>query len=299
MTQKPIVVQVDGGIGRVICSLPALEQLSKKRRVIVLTSFPEVFFNNPCIYKAYNLNREYLWDDVIKHGEFVYPEPYFNHMYYNQKHHLIQSFNYILTGKAGSVTTGSICLTHDEKVWASEFITTRRQEFEGKKIVLLQCFGSGAKIEDNKICDSSYRSLPTEVVDKICENTNHLYINASHIHMNYANVWQQDFTTRQLIALTAYCDFIVSVDSFLIHAAAVFNKKSVVFFGGTDLRNLGYPDNIIIKRQGYPKNYVPNRFSGFVDCNKGALEFDDEEMESILKTINEVDSKEVDKSSDQ
>lgn len=283
--QKPYVVQIDGGIGRVICAIPALEKLSQKKKVTVLTSYPEVFFKNPHVFKAYNLSREYLWDDVIKHGEFFYPEPYYNHLYYNQDHHLIQSFNLLLTGEAGDVTPSTLYLTEEEKEWATEFVATRKQE-TGKKIVLLQCFGSGARFKDDKISDSTHRSLSSEMSMAICTRTDHTYINASHIKLNFPNVWQQDFTTRQLIALSSACDFIVGVDSAIMHMGAAFNKTGVIFFGSTFPQNLGYPCFKNIQRESYPKNYTPNRFSGFVDENSGALDFSEPELEGIIATIN-------------
>lgn len=287
LNDKPLVIQVDGGIGRVICSLPAIEALAQTRKVIVLTSFPEIFIGNPRVHKTYSLTREYLWDDVIKHGEFLYPEPYFSHRYYNQEQHLVQVFNHLLLGEAGSVDLGGkLYLTEDEITWAKDFILARKQEFEDKDIVLLQCFGSSAKIENNTVTDTTNRSLPTSAVDAVCANTKHLYINASHIAMNYPNVWQQAFTTRQLFALAAYCDFIISIDSFLMHVGAVFKKAGLVFFGSTFTKNLSYDTYRVFQRKGYPKSYVPNRFSGFVDENARALDFDEAEVEHIIDVIN-------------
>jgi hypothetical protein len=285
---KPYVVQLDGGIGRVICAIPAIEELAKKRRVIVLTSFPDVFLNNPHVYKTYNLNREYLWDDVIRHGEFLCPEPYFSHFYYNQEHHLIQSFNHLMTDNS-NMAHANLYLSVEERKWAEEFVNLRRQEFKDRAIILFQCFGSGAILEDDRVVDTSHRSLPTYVVDAICANTNPLYINASQIHMNYPNVWQQSFSTRQLFALTAYCDYVVSVDSCLIHIGASFSKTGLVFFGGTFPDNLSYPSYRVIQREGYPKSYMPNRFTGFVDENQGALDFDNIELGQIIKLINDLD----------
>ena len=284
------VVQIDGGIGRVLCAVPALEKLSELRKVSVLTSFPEVFMHNPKIYKTYSLNREYLWDDVIKHGHFLFPEPYFNHLYYNQIHHLMQSFNFLLTGDAGHVSTPNLYLTEDEKAWASNFMEMRKQEFPGKDVVLLQCFGSTAMLgEGGTTQDPTHRSLPSYAADAICRNTNHLYVNISHIPMDYSNVWQQQFTLRQLFALAAHCDFVISIDSCLSHIGAAFGKRGLVFFGGTFPQNLSYPSYRVIQREGYPKHYHPNRFSGFVDENQDALSFDTGELDKIIEVINAKD----------
>jgi hypothetical protein len=282
--EKPVVVQIDGGIGRVICSIPALETLAKSRKVIVVTSYPEVFYHNPNIYKVYPLTHAYLWDDVIRHGEFAYPEPYHHQDYYNQTLHLMQVFNLLLTGDGNIVTHPNLYLTEEENAWAKKFLDERRQE-RPRPVVLLQCFGSSAVLSNNVAQDNSKRSLPLNVVDAICRNTDPTYINISHLTLDYPNVWQHTFTLRQIFALAAHCAFIVGVDSFLLHVGNCFGKSGVAFFGGTYPQNLGYPHYQLIQRKGFPKSYVPNRFSGFVDENSGAMDFDNVEIGEILKLI--------------
>jgi len=292
-TEQAFVIQVDGGIGRIICSVPAIEALAQTRRVIVLTSHPEVFSYNPHVYKVYSLNREYLWDDVIRHGEFLYPEPYYNHLYYNQKLHLMQMFNLLLIGASGEITMPNLYFTQEEHNWAGEFISQRRQE-HGKDVVMLQCFGSAARVDNDTVIDPTYRSLPSNVVEAICNNTNYTYINASHIPLNFPNVWNQQLTLRQLLVLTVYCDFIIGVDSFLLHVGNACGKNGIAFFGATYPENLSYDRYRTIQRQGYPKVYVPNRFAGSVGNNAGAFDFDNIELGQILKIINDKEFSEAD-----
>jgi hypothetical protein len=71
-----------------------------------------------------------------------------------------------------------------------------------------------------------------------------------------------------------------------MHVGAAFNKVGIVFFGGTYPENLGYSNYRMVVRDGYPKSYIPNRFSGFIDKNKGALDFNTSEIEEIVKIIN-------------
>jgi hypothetical protein len=285
-TLKPYVVQIDGGIGRVICSIPAIEKLSKSKKVIVITSHPEVFWHNPYVYKVYGLGREYLWDDVIKHGEYLYPEPYFNYKYYNQEHHLIQSFDMLLNGGSGKFYTPKLYLTKEELSWATDFIQARRKDSGKQYVAMFQCTGSSAKLVDGNIEDTTNRSLPINIIKSIVLNSDCVYINASNISFDMDNIWNQNFTLRELFALTACSDFIVGVDSYLMHVGAAFNKVGMVFFGGTYPQNLGYSNYRMAVREGFPKTYLPNRFSGFIDENKGALDFDSNELEVIIKTIN-------------
>lgn len=278
------VVQVDGGIGRVLCSTHAIIQLAKKRKVVVLTSCPEVFWHNPSVHKVYGLsNNDYLWDDVIRQGEFLYPEPYHNYKYYNQQHHLSQSFNFLLNGEE-EFSEPKIFLTQDEKAWASEFIEARRTD--GKRpVAMLQWCGAGVQNEDGQ--DASCRSLPKSVIQQIVR-TDVTYINASHFPLTgQMNVWQQQFTLRQLFALTEQCDFVVTVDSCLSHIGAAFHRRGLLILGGTYSQNVGYPNYRIATRDGYPKAYHPNRFNGYISgVNFGAMDFSNEDCQQFIEIIN-------------
>ena len=94
------IIKIDGGIGRVICSTGSIKRYweTNPDKIVILTSWPEIFENNPYVYKVYKDDGsiQYLFDDIIKHGDFCYPEPYFDANYYNQKYHLSQSFNNLI-----------------------------------------------------------------------------------------------------------------------------------------------------------------------------------------------------------
>lgn len=288
-SSSPIVIQIDGGIGRLICATPAIELLSKihcERRIIVLASHPHVFLENPHIYKTYGLQSDYLWEDVIKHGEFRYPEPYHNYQYYTQKHHLIQTFNLLLTGQDDFILP-KIYLTQAEKAWGEDFIQTRKKEFD-RPVVLLQHAGAGASQDaDGKLVDDTYRSLPNDQLNYLLNNlTEFTFINASHIPIQRDNVWNQEFTLRQLFSLAHACDLFVGVDSFASHATAAFDKKGVLILGGTFKENVGYPNFETFYKKGYPKAYHPNRFSGYLPKqNEGAMRYSEEEMVEIVNAI--------------
>lgn len=290
---KNLIVQIDGGVGRVICSVPAINELAKNnldRKIIVLTSHPYVFYNNPHVWKVYTLDHDYLWEDVIKEGQFICPEPYHNHLYYTQEHHLIQSFNYIMNN-SDDMLSPTLYLTDQELRWGDGFINERRTD-SGKPVGVLQCMGMGAQLENDIFSDETYRSLHPKYIDRILSQIDQcVFINASHISLNCSNVWQQQFSTRQLFALIAACDFVVTVDSFTSHVGACFNKKGVLLLGGTYKENVAHPHYEIIQREGYPHAYFPNRFSGFIpNQNKDAMSFSDLEVDAIVSEILKVAS---------
>jgi len=79
---------------------------------------------------------------------------------------------------------------------------------------------------------------------------------------------------------------VFTIDSMLSHVGAAFHKTGVLLLGSTFSKNVGYPNYATLQRDGYPKNYFPNRFSGYVDRNKGAMDFTASEYDMIIDLIN-------------
>jgi hypothetical protein len=283
------IVQIDGGMGRVLCATAAINKMSREHETIVITSFPEIFFNHPNLHKIYNLSREYLWDDVIKNGEFLNPEPYHNHLYYNQKHHLSQSFNYLLNGDS-SFSFPQVFLTPQELSWAASYIDNIKVRTNCSHVIGYQPFGAGCVANDPLGCvDASNRSLSGDAARFIAENIKYTLLNLSHVPINLPNVWQGTFTTREYLALAAHVDSVLTVDSFLSHAAAAFGKTGVLLLGATHVQNVGYPNYRTCYRDGFPKAYYPNRFAGFVDKSKDAMHYNSEDLHTIIDIVNNRD----------
>ena len=95
---------LNGGAGRMLCSIPALELYEKesgdKDFVIVCEGGTDMFKGHPTLHKrAYDPWHKNLFDDVIKHRQVVNPEPYQVWEYYNQKCSLSQAFDILFNDK--------------------------------------------------------------------------------------------------------------------------------------------------------------------------------------------------------
>lgn len=278
------IIQIDGGIGRVLCATGAITKFSKMHETIVITTYPEIFYNHPHIHKVYNLNREYLWDDVIRHGEFIYPEPYHNHLYYNQKHHLTQSFNYLLNSDE-SFAFPQVFLSKQEMTWAQQYIENIRMRTNCSYVLGYQPFGAGCVLNETWN-DPTNRSLTIDAARFLAENINVTLLNMSHVPIDLPNVWQGLFTTREYLALASQINAILTVDSFLSHAASAFGKTGLLMLGATQVQNVGYPNYRVCYRDGFPKSYNPNRFTGAVDRTKNAMQYNGSELRTIVDIMN-------------
>lgn len=287
------IIKIDGGIGRVICATGAIRKLAQIDTwddIVIITSWPEVFENNPYILKLYKDGSiPYLFDDVIKHGKFYYPEPYHEWTYYVQEQHLIQSFNFILNGIIEK-TKPEIFITEEEKNFGLDVVSKALAASGKKSAIAYQPFGSGASMSTcGVISDPSYRSLTDDLNKKIltdCKDS--VFINLSHIPINHPNCWQQQYTLRQLFAVASACHAVVSIDSLLSHVGVAFEKKGVLILGSTYSINVGYDEYKnyeTFQKSGYPRSYQSNRFGGHVEKNKYAMDFDGVDQTRIIESI--------------
>lgn len=307
--KKTKIVIVDGGIGRVICSVPAIEKLAEKEDVIVLTGWLEPYMLNNKIKRLYHISHPYLWDDVISKGELVQPEPYHHHLYYTQQHHLIESFNYLLNGEA-EMTTPNIYLNEEEIQWGKEFIAGIKKQFGDKPIILFQPFGAGAKVtggqtcnsgtcttEEFKIVDPSNRSLSledtNEFIEKLSKDFIVLYMGTLPIGKNTkAIIPGPTPNMRQWFTIIKQVNYFFGIDSSAQHVCYSFGIKGTVMLGATFKENISYEKHFnIFQKEGYPKVYDPIRMPGVnftnsaSEQNKGAMVFSEEEKQKILDMV--------------
>jgi hypothetical protein len=278
MTKKfnKIVVKIDGGIGREICAIPALEKLAESYQVTVICGYPELFNGNPYIYRAYPLANRYLFEDVILNSDqFKYPEPYSNSAFYLQKRHLIECFNLELNGVL-EFKKSNIYLTQTERSKAFEYVEKYIGNY--KKIVAYQPFGSMFKPikmdmgkfrnSDNPIAknlllldravqydDPSHRSLPFCLAKKIVfDKPEYLFLNFSSIKIDAPNILNIAEPLRSSLALIDQCHSFISVDSFLLHGASALGKTGYAILGASWPGNVSYPGCEVIQKAGWPKS---------------------------------------------
>ncbi len=286
------IIQIDGGIGRCIAFTGALRHLKEKYpkdKITILTSVPEIFYNNNDIDKVYPLNTPYLFENVIQKGHYFKPEPYNMYEYYVEDKHISTCFNKEMTDDDLFVKP-IINLTEKEKKEAQLWVSK-----QPRPIILFQPHGMhGGK----GLPDMTYRSLTDEFAEKLgkeMQKKYDIYIVKSQDQKGIKDLKTfNGLSIRQIIALVPYVHGIVCCDSFMQHACGAFGKKAIVFWGATIPENLGYETNVNIlpkkKRIRIP-NRLPHNYLDVENINKGVNEFGDEEIKRVMEELDKPNSK--------
>ena len=92
---------INGGAGRVVASIPALEKYAETHDdfIIVCEGGMNFYRGHSILHKyAYDNWHKGLFEDKIKDRDCVTPEPYRQWHYYNQKCSLAQAFDIEING---------------------------------------------------------------------------------------------------------------------------------------------------------------------------------------------------------
>ena len=92
---------INGGAGRVVASIPALEKYAETHDdfIIVCEGGMNFYRGHPVLHKyAYDNWHKGLFEDKIKDRDCMTPEPYRIWHYYNQKCSLSQAFDIEING---------------------------------------------------------------------------------------------------------------------------------------------------------------------------------------------------------
>ena len=89
---------INGGAGRVICSIPALEKFQEENPnedfIIVCEGGTDFFKGHPTLYqRVYDNWHKNLFEDKLINMELLTPEPYRVWEYFNQKCSIAQAYD--------------------------------------------------------------------------------------------------------------------------------------------------------------------------------------------------------------
>lgn len=296
---------IDGGAGRLITAIPALEKyamLNPDDDFRVLTAaWESLYWAHPLLQsRTFNMSGKGVFDLHIKNNKIVHPEPYAVNGYYNQKLHLTQAFDQEInkTDDHSDLDKPNLYLTKKEIDAGRNMINEIRQQKQKEKVIVIQPYGSGMSMENNRPVDRGNRSLDVDFALQLIYNLSQKYAvvyfgNKEFYHPGDSYsvpAFEKGNDLRMYMALISQCDYFIGVDSVGQHIARAFNIPGTVIMGGTFETNVSYPKHFRIYRNNFLPTYVPIRISG-IDCefsdnlNDKVMEFTSEDIENIITGI--------------
>lgn len=299
--ERKKVFVINGGVGRVICSLPAFEKFLKINGTyfnIICESGIEFFLGTELQDLVYDPTHKGLFKDIIKPSQLITLEPYHEWGYYNQQKSLTESFDKLINGTDGhsDLNRPKIVLSKTEEINALSIIKKAQEEGKKKRTIVFQPFGrSAVQHESGHVIDQSSRSLSTNDYFYISEALRRHYnvIGFTEIKFDNDKNVKVEADLRHWAAIIEAADYFVGVDSCGQHMAYSFNKPGSVILGSTFAENISYPKhfNIIEKPNNYfEKVYSPIRITSrdgeFADrLNDKCMDFTEDELDGIVRNI--------------
>lgn len=299
---------LDGGAGRIIAAIPALEKYVKNHPEedvkIVIGGWDNLYWGNPLLQNiTYSPDTKGLFDDIIKTADvIVSPEPYRIPDYFNQKISIAQAFDLEINGSIDTDIPRLFLNKAEEKGAASAFADLKAQQKKDISIVI-QPFGRSSRVDRGDIIDDSSRGLDSsaylKLVKKLSTKYNLFLFAEKQFHLpEDTYTAKPELDLRMWASMIEFCDYFIGCDSVGQHMARAFDKPGTVIVGSTFPVNVTYPDWFqVIEKEGAVKKYSPIRICGLDShladrYNDRCMDFTDEEIDQMfMKIVSDIENK--------
>ena len=306
MTRKK-VFSIDGGAGRAICAIPALEKYARLNPEedwnIIIGGWDALYFGNPLLQeRTYSMDVKGLFNNLIKDSQIIHPEPYTQWQYYNQQCSLAEAFDKIIneTDDHSDLGKPNLYLCKGEEKNAANMLASVKAKQSKDITIVIQPFGRSARVDNGDIIDDSTRSIEPHVYHQLVKKLSQKYNIILMAEPDFVNLVSQDdqisekpqgVDLRFWSAIMESVDYFIGCDSVGQHMARAFDVPGTVIMGSTYASNVSYPDYFnMIENKNVEKVYSPIRVAGF-DChltdrlNDKLMDFTEEEVDEIYKSI--------------
>ena len=311
---RPKSFFINGGAGRVLCSIPALEKYQEDHPdedfLIVCEGGTDFFKGHPTLYgKVYDNWHKNLFRDKLIHTDTISPEPYRVWEYYNQKCNLSQAFDIAINNKGiRDLPKPTIKLSKEESINGKFIVAEVRQKTNKKKTVVFQPYGRGVQQAGNIITDPSGRSFEHGNMVSIIKRLQKKYsvILMSEFAFDFEKEGLRDtisFPAGNGVPMRGWAGIIKEADLFLgcdsvgQHIAHAVGTPVVAVMGSTFGVNVSYPEeerfDVLDMGEGL-RQYDPIRICPDEESarlNDGIMAMNDKVEEVIMKSVDKLMNK--------
>jgi hypothetical protein len=228
MSDKYTIFHIDGGVGKNIVATAVAKSIKTaypEHKLIVVTAYPEVYLNNPNIYRVYKFgNLPYFYDNYIngKDSIILRMEPYHSGDLLYKRKSLAEVWCDVFKIPCVSKVP-EIFLTQREMIYTNQVMNKQGP------ILLIQAFGGA---ENQNFPYSWSRDLPPlfaqNLIDTLKPKFDKIYLIGRQNQPELKNTVKITDHLRNLFCYIYQADKILGIDSFVQHAAAALSKKATV-----------------------------------------------------------------------
>jgi len=254
---RPKAYFINGGAGRVICSIPAFEKLSETTDdfIIVSESGLDFYKGHPTLHKhAYDVWHKGLFENFLKDRDLITPEPYRLWEYFNQKCSLAQAFDIIINDQGiRNLSDPKIYLNKMEIAVGYNVVQEVKAKTGFDKVLVIQPFGRGIQHMGEMLIDSSSRSFHLidiiEIINELKKEYAIILMSEFPVALEEKDSGKYPVAMPQIPDIRAWASVIEVADHFLgcdsvgQHIAKSLGKTATVAVGSTFPINITYPDS--------------------------------------------------------
>jgi len=279
-SKRPKAFFLNGGMGRIISAIPALEKYYEAKEdpdfIIVIEGICNIMNGHPTLdNKTYDMYHKNLFHTKLINMDIVSPEPYRLNEYFNQKCDIAQAFDMLINKKGiRELPAPTLVLSKEELLAGRKAIDEIKEKVKKEKFVIIQPFGRAITQIDNSFVDKSNRSIEfsnlKQIIKKLQEKDWAVCI-MSEFGIEFKDAGFKDEVAipeipdlRKWAGLIKYADHFLGCDSVGQHLAKAMETPASVVMGATYPINTSYPNDknfTIIDMGQFDREYDPIRIS--------------------------------------
>lgn len=296
---------IDGGLGRTICSLPALLKYAKNHPneewYVIMHGWSFITYGIKELQnRTFEMETKNIFENVfLKVDQVITPEPYRVPKFYKKEISLIEAFDVEInqTNDHSDLEKPNIVLSEYEILKGKEIINNAKLTHKKEKTIVIQPYGSTAQIITSGVFDDSLRSMPEKIFLDLSKKLSKLYniiyfgdyefYTEEYMHCLSPN---PDPKMREWASIIKECDYFIGCDSCGQHIANAVGTRGSVIMGSTEAINMSYPSFFNIIEKTGEKKYVPMRLSN-IDCdlaqrfNSEVFNYSDKDLDDLYSLI--------------
>ena len=241
LQEKYFIWHIQGGMGKNIAGTSLVKSIKEKypdRKLIMVTSWPEVYLNNMDVDRVYQLGQSpYFYEDYIENKDVIISkhEPYHQTDHITKKKHLIHNWCDLM-GLEYKSQIPVIIPNYPQSMLLGLWV-------RDKPIMVIQT--GGGPMDGQKYSYSWTRDIPIEIAQQIVKKYQQEYhiiqvTRTDGYPLDGFERMDKKMSNMELFSLIVASEKRVLIDSSLQHAAASLNKKSTVLWVGTSPKVFGY-----------------------------------------------------------